>query len=328
MRRRDVLAGLGGVPFASMLRPLAGHAQERPVIGFLDSGTRAGMDANLAGFHRGLGEAGFTEGQNVAIEYRWAQGRYQQLPALAADLVRRPVNVIAATRSPAPALAAKSATSTIPIVFQTGSNPVQDGLVASLNRPGGNVTGVTRQTLEMTPKRLGLIYELAPKASSIALLVNPNGLQAPTQVRDMQDAVHARGWTLHVGRTTSAGELDKAFAEIAQSGAAMLIMGNDPLFIDQRKRIVALSTQHKIPTIYFERESVAEGGLMSYAASFTDSFRQVGTYVGRILKGEKPADLPVLQPTKFDLVINLKTAKALGLQMPDRLIALADEVIE
>jgi putative ABC transport system substrate-binding protein len=324
VKRRTFIAGLGAAAL-----PFAAHAQQpTPVIGFLDSGTRAGMDANLAGFHRGLGEAGFTENKNVAIEYRWAQGRYAQLPALAAELVRRPVNVIAATRSQAPGLAAKAATSTIPIVFQTGSNPVQDKLVASLNRPGGNITGVTRQTLEMTPKRLGLIYELAPKARSIGLLVNPTGLQAPTQVRDMQDAVHARGWTLHVGRTTNAGELDKVFAEIAHSGAAMLIIGNDPLFIDQRKRIVALSIQHKIPTIHFERESVAEGGLMSYAASFTDSFRQVGVYVGRILKGEKPADLPVLQPTKFDLVINLKAAKALGLEMPDRLIALADEVIE
>ena len=201
-------------------------------------------------------------------------------------------------------------------MFQTGSNPVKDGLVASLNRPGGNVTGVTRQTLEMTPKRLGLIYELAPKATTIALLVNPNGLQAATQVQDMQDAVRARGWTLHVARPSSPGELDTAFAAIAQSGAAVLIEGNDPLFIDQRKHIVALTLQHKIPTIFFERESVVAGGLMSYAASFTDSFRQVGVYVGRILKGEKPADLPVLQPTKFDLVINLKTAKALGLEMP------------
>jgi putative ABC transport system substrate-binding protein len=324
MRRRDFIAGLSAAAL-----PRAARAQHTtPVIGFLDSGTRAGMDANLVGFHRGLGEQGFTDGKNVTVDYRWADGHYNQLPALAAELVRRPVAVIAATRSPAPGLAAKGATQTIPVVFQTGSDPVKDGLVASLNRPGGNVTGVTRQTLEVTPKRLGLIYELAPKATTIALLVNPNGLQAATQVQDMQNAVRARGWTLHVARTGSPGELDAAFAAIAQSGAAVLIEGNDPLFIDQRKHIVALTSQHKIPTIFFERESVVGGGLMSYAASFTDSFRQVGVYVGRILKGEKPADLPVLQPTKFELVLNLKTAKALGVVIPDRLIALADEVIE
>jgi len=327
MKRRTFVKLLGGTVLAGA--PLVARAQQTmPVVGFLDSGTPAGMDANLAGFHRGLGEAGFTEGKNVAIEYRWAQGHYNQLPALAAELARLPVAVIAATRSATPALAAKAATQTIPVVFQTGSDPVKDGLVASLNRPGGNVTGVTRQTVEMTPKRLGLIYELAPKATAIALLVNPNGLQAATQMQDMQDAVRARGWTLHVAKTRSAGELDAAFATIVQSGAAMLIEGNDPLFIDQRKRIVALTMQHKIPTIFFERESVVAGGLMSYAASFADSFRQVGVYVGRILKGAKPADLPVLQPTKFDLVINLKTAKALGLEIPDRLMALADEVLE
>jgi putative ABC transport system substrate-binding protein len=324
VQRRKFIAAFG----AAAAWPLAARAQQMPVIGFLDSGTRAGMDSNLAGFHRGLGEQGFTEGKNVAIEYRWAEGRYDRLPALAAELVRKQVTAIAATRSPAPGLAAKAATSTIPVVFQTGSNPVQDGLVASLNRPGGNVTGVTRQTLEMTPKRLGLIYELAPKATKIALMMNPKGLQAAAQVENIQNAAHARGWSLYVAKPTTPSELDGEFAAIARSGAAVLIQGNDPLFIDQRKHIVALSLQHKIPMIFFERESVAAGGLMSYAASFTDSFRQVGVYVGRVLKGEKPADLPVLQPTKFELVINLKTAKALGVEMPDRLIALADEVIE
>jgi putative ABC transport system substrate-binding protein len=324
VQRRKFIAAFG----AAAAWPLAARAQQMPVIGFLDSGTRAGMDANLAGFHRGLGEQGFTEGKNVAIEYRWAEGRYDRLPALAAELVRKQVTAIAATRSPAPGLAAKAATSTIPVVFQTGSNPVRDGLVASLNRPGGNVTGVTRQTLEMTPKRLGLIYELAPKATKIALMINPKGLQAAAQVENIQNAAHARGWSLYVAKPTTPSELDGEFAAIARSGAAVLIQGNDPLFIDQRKHIVALSLQHKIPMIFFERESVAAGGLMSYAASFTDSFRQVGVYVGRVLKGEKPADLPVLQPTKFELVINLKTAKALGVEMPDRLIALADEVIE
>ncbi len=324
MERRKFITLVG----AAAAWPLAARAQQMPVIGFLDSGTRAGMDANLAGFHSGLAEEGYTESRNLTIEYRWAEGHYDRLPALAAELVRKQVAVIAATRSPAPGLAAKGATSTIPVVFQTGSNPVQDGMVASLNRPGGNVTGVTRQTLEMTPKRLGLISELAPKATIIALLVNPKGQQSATQVREIENATRARGWTLHVAKPTSPGELDLEFAAIARSGAAVLIQGNDPLFIDQRRQIVALSLKHKIPMIFFERESVVEGGLMSYAASFTDSFRQVGVYVGRILKGEKPADLPVLQPTKFELVLNLKTAKALGIEMPDRLIALADEVIE
>ena len=325
MQRRKFIALVGG----AAAWPLAARAQQvTPVVGYLDSGTRAGMAANLASFHTGLAEQGYAEGRNLTIEYRWAEGHYDRLPALAADLVRKPVTAIAATRSPAPALAAKAATSTIPVVFQTGSNPVQDGLVASLNRPGGNVTGVTRQTLEMTPKRLGLISELAPKATTIALLVNPKGLQSVTQVREIENATRARGWTLHIAKPTSPGELDGEFAAIARSGAAVLIQGNDPLFIDQRKHIVALSLKHKIPTIFFEREFVAEGGLMSYAASFTDSFRQVGVYVGRVLKGEKPADLPVLQPTKFELIINLKTAKALGVEMPDRLIALADEVID
>ena len=324
MRRRGFIAAMAA---ATLPIPTAAQ-QPLPVVGFLDSGTRTGMDANLAGFHRGLGEAGFAEGKNVAIEYRWAEGHYDRLPGLAAELVRRPVDVIAATRSPAPGLAAKTATPTIPVVFQTGSDPVKDGLVASLNRPGGNVTGVTRQTLEMTAKRLGLIAELTPKVTMIALMVNPNGLQATTQVRDIESAARARGWRLHVAKPTTPGDLDGEFNRIAQSGAAALIQGNDPLFIDQRRHIVALSLQYKIPTIFFERETVVAGGLMSYAASFTDSFRQVGLYVGRILKGEKPADLPVLQPTKFDLVINLKTAKALGIEIPDRLIALADEVIE
>jgi putative ABC transport system substrate-binding protein len=204
MKRRDFIVGFGGAALAAI--PLLARAQQQmPVVGFLDSGTRGGMDANLAGFHRGLGEAGFTEGKNVTIEYRWAEGHYNQLPALAAELARRPVAVIAATRSPAPGLAAKAATSTIPVVFQTGSDPVKDGLVTSLNRPGGNITGVTRRTLEMTPKRLGLIYELAPKAKTIALLVNPAGLQAATQVQDMQNAVRARA-----GPSTSRGPATRA----------------------------------------------------------------------------------------------------------------------
>jgi putative ABC transport system substrate-binding protein len=326
MKRRAFIALAGG---AAALAPFAARAQQQmPVIGFLDSGSSAGMTANLAGFHRGLNETGYTEGKNLAIEYRWAQGRYDQLPALAAELVRRPVAVIAATRTNAPAVAAKAATSTIPIVFQTGTDPVATGLVASINRPGGNVTGATRLTIEVFQKRLGLIAELVPGAKAIAVLVNPNGPQAATQVEEMQRGTRAQGLRLHVANASSEREFDAALTTVTQSGAAALIVGNDPLFIDRRKEMSALTIRHRLPTIFFERESVVDGGLMSYAASLADSFRQVGAYVGRILKGEKPADLPVLQPTKFDLVLNLKTAKAIGLGIPDRLIAIADEVIE
>jgi putative tryptophan/tyrosine transport system substrate-binding protein len=290
VRRRDFMKVMAG---SATAWPLAARAQQpMSVIGFLDSGSPANMEENLAGFRHGLGETAFAEGKNVTIEYRWAQGHNDQLPALAAELVRRPVSVIAATRTSAPALAAKAATATIPIVFQTGSDPVKDGLVASFNRPGGNITGATRQTVEMTPKRLGLIHELAPKATAIGLLVNPKGLQSAVQVQEMQDATRARGMILHVAKASTVGQLDEAIAAVVQSGVAMLIEGNDPLFIDQRKHIVALTNSHKIPTIFFERGAVVDGGLMGYSANFADSFRQVGAYVGRILKGEKPADLP------------------------------------
>jgi putative ABC transport system substrate-binding protein len=298
------------------------------VVGFLAIPSRDTYGYLVDAFLQGLKEAGYVEGKNVAIEYRWAQGRLDQLPVLAAELIRRPVAVIAATRGPGPARAAKAATSTIPIVFQTGSDPVKDGLVASLNRPGGNVTGVTRLSTALIPKRLGLMTELIPKMTVIALLVNPTGPQARDQVQEMQEPMRALGLRLHVVNASTERELDTAFAAVAQNGAGALIVAADPLFIGRREQIVALTMRHAIPTIFFERESVAAGGLMSYAASFTDSFRQVGVYVGRILKGEKPADLPVQQPTKFELVLNLKTAKALGLTIPNTLLALADEVIE
>jgi putative ABC transport system substrate-binding protein len=328
VKRREFITLLGGAAALGGW-PLAARAQQPlPVIGFLDSGSPEGMTVNLDGFHRGLSETGFTEGKNVAVEYRWARGHYDQLPALAAELVRRPVAVIAATRSSAPAIAAKAATATIPIVFQTGSDPVKEGLVASLNRPGGNVTGATRLTVELMQKRLGLISELVPKATAIGLLVNPNSLQAAAQVQEMQEGTRGRNMALHVANASNDRELNAAFAAIAQSGAAVLIEGNDSVFIDQRKHIVALTISNKIPTMFFERDSVVDGGLMSYSANFADSFRQVGVYVGRILKGEKPADLPVLQPTKFELVVNLKTAKVLGLTIPPGVLAIADEVIE
>jgi putative tryptophan/tyrosine transport system substrate-binding protein len=325
--RRQFISALGG---AAVAWPLAARAQQAvmPVIGFLDRGSPVGMEVNLAGFHKGLAESGFIEGQNVAIEYRWAENQNDRLPALAGELVRLPVAAMAATRSSAPALAAKAATSTIPIVFQTGSDPIKDGLVASLNQPGGNVTGATRLTTELVPKRLGIILELVPKATSIGMLVNPNGIQTAIQVQEMQEATRVRGLALHIARASNERELDEAFTTIVQSGAAALIEGSDPFFLDRRKQIVALTISNKIPTIFFERDSVVDGGLMTYSANFADSFRQVGAYVGRILKGEKPAHLPVLQPTKFDLVINMKAAKAIGLTVPPTLLALADEVIE
>jgi putative tryptophan/tyrosine transport system substrate-binding protein len=327
MRRRQFILALGG---AAAAWPLGARAQQPalPVIGFLDSGSPAGMEANLAGFRRGLSETGYTEVQNLAIEYRWARGRYDQLPALAAELVRRPVAVIAATRTSAPGLAAKAATSTIPIVFQTGSDPVKDGLVASLNRPGGNVTGASRLSTDLIPKRLGLMAELVPKMTAIALLVNPAGPQSVAQVHEMQEPTRALGLQLHVVNASTEHELDTAFAAIVQSGAGALIVAINPLSIARREQIVALAQRHAVPVIFAERESVMAGGLMSYAASFTDSFRQVGVYVGRILKGASPADLPVQQPVRFELVINLKTAKALGLTVPPSLLTTADEVIE
>jgi len=326
MQRREFITLLG----SAAVWPLAAQAQQAvmPLIGWLDSGSPAGMTANLAAFHKGLGETGYIEGQNVAIEYRWAEVDYNRLPALAADLVRRKVAVIAATRGPAPARAAKAVTSTIPIVFQSGTDPVRDGLVASLNRPGANVTGASRLSTDLIPKRLGLMAEIVPKMTAIALLFNSAGPQAESQVQEMQEPTRALGLRLYLAKASTEDELDAAFAGVAQSGAGAMIIANDPLFNSRRERVIALALRHAIPVTFADRESVVAGGLMSYAASFTDSFRQVGVYVGRILKGANPADLPVQQPTKFELVINLKTAKALGLTVPDKLLSLADEVIE
>jgi putative tryptophan/tyrosine transport system substrate-binding protein len=326
MRRREFITLLGG----TAAWPLAARAQQTavPVVGFLDSGSPEGMTANLAAFHQGLLEIGYIEGQNVAVEYRWAQGHFDQLPGLASELVHRKVAVIAATRGPLPARAAKAATSTIPIVFQSGSDPVRDGLVASLNRPGGNVTGASRLSIDLIPKRLGLMTEVVPKLTKIALLLNPISPQADLVVQEMQEPTRSLGLQLFIAKASTANELDAAFATVKESGAGALIVAVDPLFASRREKIVALGLQNVIPGSFAERESVIAGGLMSYAASFSDSFRQVGVYVGRILKGASPADLPVQQPVKFDLIINLKTAKALGLEVPPRLLALADEVIE
>ena len=326
MDRRSFIVCLGG----ATAWPLAARAQQTstPVIGWLDSGSSAGMTANLAAFRKGLGETGYVEGQNVAIEYRWAEADYERLPALAADLVRRQVAVIAATRGPAPARAARALTSTIPIVFQSGTDPVKDGLVASLGRPGANLTGASRLSTDLIPKRLGLMAEIVPKMTAIALLFNSSGPQADSQVQEMQEPVRTLGLRLHLAKASTVGELEAAFASVAQSGVGAIIIANDPLFNSNREQVVALALRYSIPVTFAERESVVAGGLMSYAASFTDSFRQVGVYVGRILKGASPADLPVQQPVKFDLVINLKTAKLLGLTIPPAILVGADEVIE
>jgi putative tryptophan/tyrosine transport system substrate-binding protein len=326
MKRREFITVVGG---AAAAWPLAARAaQPTPVIGFLDSGAPAGMTAYLDGFRRGLVETGYTDGQNVAIVYRWAEGRMDQLKTFAIELAAQPVDVIVGSRGPAPGLAAKAATSTIPVVFQTGSDPVEIGLVASMNKPGGNVTGVTRMSTALIAKRLAIILELVPRTSAIALLVNPNGPQTGEQVRDMQEPMRALGLLLHIVKASKESELDAAFAEARQNNAQALIVATDNLFIGLRDTIIGLAARHGLPAMYFERESVVSGGLMSYSASLADSFRQVGAYVGRILKGTKPGDLPVLQPDKFELVINLKTAKALGLTVPPTLLATADEVIE
>jgi putative ABC transport system substrate-binding protein len=325
--RREFIAALGGTAFAW---PRAARAQQPapPVIGFLDSGSPDGITAYVDAFRRGLGETGYTEGKNVLIEYRWARSLPDQLPILAAELVRRPVAVIAATRSPAPGRAAKAATSTIPIVFQSGGDPIADGLVASINRPDGNLTGATRMSTELIPKRLGVMTELKPGMKAIAMLWNPNGPQAADQLLEMEKGAQIRGLELLVFKASSDAEFEPAIAAIAASKAEATVVATSPIYIDRRDVIISLALRHRVATMFGESEAVAAGGLMSYAASLADSFRQVGVYVGRILKGEKPADLPVLQPTKFELVLNLKTAKALGLAVPPTLLALADEVIE
>jgi ABC-type uncharacterized transport system substrate-binding protein len=328
MRRRDVLALFSGA--AAALWPLAARAQQNamPVIGYLASGSPGTSAPNVAAFRRGLSDAGYIEGQNVAIEYRWAEGSYDRLPALAADLVGRKVDLIVAAGGNPPALAAKNATATIPIVFTSAGDPVADGLVASLARPGGNLTGVSFLAVELHPKRLELLSELVPQTKVIALLVNPTFSDAERVMREVQEGARAKGVQLHFLKASAEGEIDAAFATLVQLQAGALLLGNDPFFNSRRDQIVALASRHAVPAMYFFREFVAAGGLISYGPSITAVLRQIGTYAGKILKGEKPADLPVSQPTKFELVINLKTANALGLAVPSILLAQADEVIE
>jgi ABC-type uncharacterized transport system substrate-binding protein len=325
MKRRAFITLFGSTAF---LRPLAVRAQQKatPAVGFLHSASPGPYAPFLAAFHQGLSETGYVEGQNLAIEYRWAENRYDQLPALAADLVGRKVDVIAAITPPS-ALAAKEATSTIPIVFGTADS-VAEGLVASLARPGGNLTGFSNILGELTPKRLELLSELVPQAKVIALLVNPHYPNTERIIRDVQEAARAKDLQLDILKASSESEIDAAFATLVQLPAGALLVGNDPLFTGRRDQLVALASRAAVPAIYHWREFAAAGGLISYGPSLTAINRQVGIYVGKILNGAKPTDLPVQQPTKFELVINLKTAKALGLTVPESLLAHADEAIE
>jgi len=327
MDRRTFIGSVAGGLFAA---PLASRAQKSaiPMIGFLGSASPAQSAPFVAAFRKGLNETGYAEGKNVAIEFRWAEGQYDRLPALAAEQVRRQVAVLVATGGPGAALAAKAATSTIPIVFTTGSDPVQFGLVASLGHPGGNATGVTIFTVDLVAKRMELLRELVRKATVIAFISNPNTPYAESEVGKAQEAARSFGQQLHVVRAGTAQEIDAAFATLMQLRAGALLIGTDPFFSSRREQFVALAARHAVPAIFDLREFATAGGLLSYGASITEAYRQAGIYTAKILSGAKPSDLPVLQPTKFELVINVKTAKALGIAIPQTLRQREVEFIE
>jgi len=309
---------------------LAASAQSPggPIIGFLNSGSAGSRGEQFAAFDRGLKEAGYVDGQNVTVEYRWADDDYNRLPSLAAELVRRPVAVLVAGGGPVSALAAKAATKTIPIVFTTVADPVESGLVASLNRPGGNVTGTAGLTSELDAKRLELLHQLIPKTAVFGVLVNPNRPGYEAELKELQAKAGDMKLNLVVGKARAEGEIDTAFEALARQKIDALLVAADPLFNNRRARVIGLATRYAMPSIYQWREFAAAGGLMSYGPSIVDAYHQTGVYVGRILKGAKPADLPVVRPTRFELVINLKTAKALGIDVPYPLLAITNEVIE
>jgi putative ABC transport system substrate-binding protein len=326
MRRRNFIALLSGA--ASW--PLAARGQQRmmSLVGFLHSGAFSASAELMIGVRKGLAETGYVVGQNLAIEYRTAEGRYDRLPALVTDLLQQQVAVLVAGGGNAPAQAAKAATANIPIVFVTGSDPIRAGLVASLSRPGGNVTGVSMLSSMLMGKWLDLVHQLIPNAGLIGALVNPNYSDADLQLQELQEAAQAIKLSVRVVSASSEADIDAGFATLGEQRASALLVANDLFFLSRRDQIVTQAARHALPTIYFNRDFVAAGGLMSYAPSFAEGYRQAGIYAGRILRGANPTDLPVMQPTKFELVINLTTAKALGLKIPPTLLALADEVIE
>jgi putative ABC transport system substrate-binding protein len=327
MQRRDFITLFGG---AAAAWPLVARAQQpaMPVIGYLSSRSPGETAALVTAFRKGLGEAGYVEGQNVAIEYRWAEGQYDRLPALAADLAQRGVAVLVTTGGEPAALAAKTATSTIPIVFAVGGDPVKLGLVESFNRPGGSATGVSVLTTAPEAKRLGLLHELVPGTKVVGVLINPNYQGAEAQARELRDAAGTISQRIHIAYAGSDAELVQAFETLVRERADALLVGADPFFDTRRDRIIALAAARRLPAVYQFREYAVGGGLMSYGVSLPDGYRQVGNYAGQILKGAKPADLPIVQLIRFEFVINLKTAKSLGLEVPAMLLARADEVIE